>query len=536
MDRYQKRTLYLLLILSGVLFVLLAFPNHAGARDANMLSIFEVDEYGQYPHVLGMLIPGDSLYQTLRNFFVYLHYFYGYPFYFFSALVLLPVRLILGAGWQAHTALIVMVLRQGINVLPMLAALLLLVWMQTRFRPRWLAVGLFVLLASVPAVLSNDMWWHPDSLAFLFVALTLFFLQRDNLRFGPNFFLAAAASGLALGTKHLGEFFVAAIPIYLLWGVLAHKIEWKHLFGLGAAYVAVMLAAVVISNPLLLLPQERAEIIATQKLQFEQTSQGFYLVTGKTPFDLSLSTDFRANYGSPLFVLLALCGLVAGIARPHRRLLNGMVLAWFLPIAVYFGFFAIRRIHYFIPIMLPVYSSMVWLFPQDGPERFWRAGLRAGQRLRAALPWMLGVVVLVQFGLFLRTDAGFYWTNLRREHTSPSIAFFDAVEQQVLPQLGTSKPVIYRDWQVYVPQEPGWRVELNWDLASYDYIRQLKPDLILLEQANVKMFSRPDALQNAVNTDRMAATHAFYLDVKEDKVPGYRVVYEDGFGLALGRE
>ena len=57
-----------------------------GAKDVPMLSVFEVDEFAQYPNVIGMLQVGDTFYQTVRNFAVYHHYFYGYPFYFFSAL------------------------------------------------------------------------------------------------------------------------------------------------------------------------------------------------------------------------------------------------------------------------------------------------------------------------------------------------------------------------------------------------------------------------------------------------------------------
>ncbi len=542
MDKGQRRTFFLLLFLSGVLFVLLIFPNRTGARDVNMLSIFEVDEFGQFPHVLNMLTPGDTLYQSLRNFVVYLHYFYGYPFYFFSALVLLPVRLLLGAGWQPHTQLIVTTLRLGVNVLPMLAAALLLVWMQTRFRSRRRALGLFVLLVSVPAVLYNDLWWHPNSLAFLFVELTLFFLQRDNLRFGRNFFLAAAACGLAIGTKHLGEFFVLAILAYLIWGALARNVGAStraaptalRTLSRGAVFVAVMLAAVVVSNPLLLLPQERTEIIATQKLQFQQTSQGFYLVNPKQPLQVGLSSSFRANFGEPLFLLMALGGLAAGIRRPQERLLNGMILAWTATTAVAFSLNATVRPHYFIPVMLPLYSALVWLIPEGGLRGFWRSDLSRRERMGTAVPWALAALALVQLGLFVRTDIGIYTGRLRREQDSASIAFYRVVEKNVLPQLGGRSPVIYRDWKVYVPPNAG-RVELNWDLASYDYIQSLDPDLILLEQANVDLFSRPDAIEQAVNTDRMTAAHAFYSDAGQDHLPGYRVVYRDGFGIALER-
>jgi 4-amino-4-deoxy-L-arabinose transferase-like glycosyltransferase len=195
-------------------------------------------------------------------------------------------------------------LRQLINVLPMLAAVLLLVYTWTRFKSVWRALGLFVLLLAVPAVVDNNLWWHPDSLGMLFVALVFFFLDRDNLRFGRNFILAAAFCGVAVGTKYLGVFFVFAIPLYLVWGSLTHKIHWKRSLGLGALFVGVMAAAVVVSNPLLLLPQERAELISTQVWQFQQTTVGIIMKVTEPYFSLSAyPQDFRIHYGELMFVL-----------------------------------------------------------------------------------------------------------------------------------------------------------------------------------------------------------------------------------------
>ncbi len=119
----QKKNILLLLGLSIFLFILLVFPNATGAKDINMVAVFEIDEFAQYPHLLRMLTRGDTLYQTIRNFVVYLHYFYGYPFYFFSALAALPVRLIYGSDWVNHTQTILTVLRQLISVLPMLISI-----------------------------------------------------------------------------------------------------------------------------------------------------------------------------------------------------------------------------------------------------------------------------------------------------------------------------------------------------------------------------------------------------------------------------
>ena len=277
MTRQQKRVLLMLVGLGTAYFVLFLFPNLTGAKDENMISVFQVDEYAQYPHVLHMLTPGNTLFESLHNFVVYVHYFYGYPFYLLSALSILPLKLIYGAAWTTHTQAIVTVMRQVVSVLPMLLAAGLLVFIRTRFQSAWKAAGLFLLLLSIPGLVLNNLWWHADSLGVLFMVLVFFFLDRDDLRFGRNFFLAAAACGLATGIKYFGLYFFMAIPIYLVWGIATHRVAWKRAILYAGLFVVVMAAALVASNPLLLLPQERAEIIATQVLQFHQITYGMLL-------------------------------------------------------------------------------------------------------------------------------------------------------------------------------------------------------------------------------------------------------------------
>ena len=98
-NKFPRIAIWGMFIIGLVYFSLMIFPNLTGAQDWNMLSIFEKDEFAQYQHVLRMLSPGDTIFETLRRFVVYLHYDYGYPFYLFSALMLLPYRIIVGAAW-----------------------------------------------------------------------------------------------------------------------------------------------------------------------------------------------------------------------------------------------------------------------------------------------------------------------------------------------------------------------------------------------------------------------------------------------------
>ncbi len=366
MDQSQKRTFTLLLLTGVLVFILFIFPNFKGAKDAVMLSIFEVDEYAQYPHILRMVTPGDSLYQTVRNFLLYLHYYYGYPFYFLSAVSILPIKWISGSDWSLQTPLIVLMLRQMLSVLPALLAVGVLTYCQTGFRTRWRSLLLFLFLLIVPGMVSNNLWWHPDALALLFVALTFFFLQRDDMRFGRNFLLAAAACGLAVSAKHQGLFFYLAVPFYLIWGAVVRRLIWWKVPLLGLIFIAVMAGAILVTNPLLLLPQERAEIIATQVNNLQTLGSGFVFLNAQPYFAWNrYPDDFRIHYGEFAFILLALAALVLGMRNPRRRVLNVMILLWTIPLFYSINFAATRRTHYFLPVILPLFSSLHSLFPEE---------------------------------------------------------------------------------------------------------------------------------------------------------------------------
>lgn len=532
MDREQKTNAIFLAVIGVVYFAIFFLPNLTGAKDVNMLALFEVDEYAQYPHLINMLTPGATFYQSVRNFFVYLHYFYGYPFYFFSAITALPLKLLGGADWVNHTQWIVAWLRQAINVLPMLISLGLLVYLQTRFRSLIRSAGLFLLLLCLPAVIVNNLWWHPDSLAVFFVVLTFFFLDRDQFHFGWNFALSAAACGLAVGTKYLGLSFGLAIPVYLVWGVAAKHISWKQALQKGVLFVGVMIFAVVVSNPLLLLPQERAEIVATQKLQFIQTGTGIFFAN-KAPFleNGRLPLDFREHYGELFFLISGAVGLALGIMQKERRLFSVMILAWMIPLTLIILTAGTRRTHYFLPVMLPFFSALVNLFPSGG--WFQTAESKIALFARRWLPIALGVLVLAQFILFVQKDIEIYAEQLNRERDSKSIAFYGSLNANVISKLPEDQPlVIFRDWRIYFPQKAGQRVEMSWDMANYAFIRELKPNLILLEEENLKLFSKPEIVENAVNPDRMQETHLFYMDAEKNQLEGYQRVFADSFGAA----
>lgn len=523
------RTIWLLLVCSALYFVLFIFPNLSGAQTPDMLAIFEVDEFAQYEHAVRMASGTDNWRDSLREFVVYQHYFYGYPFYFFSALVLLPLRLLLGSGWAEHTSTIVVVLRQLINVLPNLLSVWLLTYAATEFKSSFKTISLFLLMLLLPGLTSNSLWWHADGLGLLFMALVFFFLRVDRLRFGRYFWLSALAAGIGLGIKYVGGFFVFAIPLYLLLGLARKTLTPARFVGYAAGFVALMLAAFVITNPLLLFPP-RADLIATQRLQFEQTSQGIlmgpsgFLQNGRLPSWLT------TNFGSPLFLALLGVAMVVGWRKDGEpRLHAALLTAWLLPNLVVMLNASSWRIHYWLPIMLPAMTALVFVLPERWQD------LRPGPgKARVVLQWALVAFLAWQASQFAVSSGQHYLHNLQREQTSASLRFYRSVQPLLAEQ--TSPLHIYRDWKVYFPAEDDMSVFMDWDLGSHDMLNSEQPDVLLLERENVEAYGDEDYLASAPDPERLEPMHSFYRAALLDDFSRYQLIYEDDFGLVFLRQ
>jgi hypothetical protein len=534
MDRNQKTTFLILALIGLLYFSVFIFPNLTGARDATMLSVFQHDEFAQYPHVIRMLTPGETPYQSLRNFVVYQHYYYGYPFYFLSALSILPVKLMLGSGWSANTPVIVMVLRQAISVLPMILAALLLVWMQTQFRSRLRAILLFLLMLSLPAVVSNNMWWHPDSLLVLFSVLTIFFLVRDDLRFGRNFFFSAVAVGLAFGVKILGVLFVLTYAVYIVYGLLQRRVTIQQALLRSIAFIGLMLLTIVVSNPLLLLPQERAEIVAVFTQLLRENTLGFWVV-GNTGGSMlhQVAEIFRGDPGSLLLMLAGLIALVYSLFIKTKRTAAIVVLTWTIGYAGYFLLFAsTMRTHYLLPIALPVISFLAVLMPETITARQASATDR-----RSAAGRRTALLVLVILFLNIRSSVESVRGVLNRERDSASIQLYLRVEPAVLSQIELERKLwIYRDWRAYVSEKDAYHIEYRWQLADYPYIRELNADVLFLERENMVFFSDAAKIETAIDPAQMREMVAFYGDAINGEVDGYTLAYKTGFGSVFVRD
>jgi len=532
MTKQQRLIFWILTLLSLIIFGVFIFPNLTGAKDATMLSAFEHDEFAQYPNVIHMLQQGETFKATLHNFLVYLHYYYGYPFYFFSALAILPVKWILGADWAAHTQVIMAVLRQLINVLPMLLAVLLLVRGQFKSRSPWKALLTFLLLMTLPAVVGNNMWWHPDSLLTLFSVLTIFFLVLDGGKLGKFFFISGITCGLAIGAKFLGALFVLTYATVLIYSKIALKLSIKKIILSAFLFLVVMLGTVLISNPLLLLPIERGEIIAAVKIIFSESTQGFTVAnTGMIDKLGNMFLFIKEYYGGIILFCLAFINLIVALVQRKQVYKNLVILTWFVGFMGYFVFFASTlRPHYFIPAVLPLYSTLLDWVPDDLKSSFSHEGTKR-KWIMPLLSLAILLMMAITTGINAVQSVNAIQGTSQREATSPSLAMFHTFETDYLPKLPQNTPLlIYRDWRAYVADNPHWRVIYNWDLATYDYINENQPDFLFIEYENVHYFSDASKLTIALDKDTMQQMYDFYSAALAEKVVGYHLLYKDSFG------
>ncbi|MDD5368296.1 MAG: hypothetical protein PHQ40_04370 [Anaerolineaceae bacterium] len=398
MSRAQKGTLWVIVIICLTYFILFAIPNATGAQTEQMLKRNSQDEPFTYSFVVEMLTWRGNLKATLWRFFHYADYHYGFPFYGLSALAILPVRLAYGDLYTDHVQLNLWILRQFISVLPMILAVGLLVYLQTRFRSLWKSVGLLLLLLLMRAVVRNNLhWWHPDALSMLTVVLTIFFLDRDRLRFRRNFYLAAITCGLAIGIKLVGFFFVFTLAGYLAIGLFRRILRWPNAVIAGFVFLAVMGASLFLSNIFLLNPGPRQRMIEIQQYKSSELSQGY---SHDDPLGYQKGPQFwewtvRTWFEYPAFILFLVISLVIGCCFGPNRFTNRLILAWVAPYSLYLLFFvAVKPDHYFVPAMLPLFSAALAL-PEALPDFFRRYPAVFAQRQKVVSQVALALVIVI---------------------------------------------------------------------------------------------------------------------------------------------
>ncbi len=523
LPKANRRVVLILLLLSASYFTLFAFPNAVGSKNLEMVTIFQPDEGVPLPYVFQMIRPAATLKETLIHFFFYGYYFYGFPYFALSALALLPLKAL---GLLGDTTLVMLTLRQMISVLPMLLAAWVLTGLQTGFRD-YRAPALFLFLLAVPAVVTNNLWWHPDSLVTLLAVLVIYALDRDSLRFGRWFLLAGLLCGAAAATKGIGYYFALTIAVYLLIGLFRRKIRLPRAVLAGLGFLAAMFAGYLGSNPILIYASVRRDYFAVMDEQLEQLTTGHQLAYAKG-LEAALPI-LNKYYGAALFLLLMLGLCIWGIWRDPRRLLFTHILTWTLPLTLtVFTIFHLKY-QYLLPVALPLFSCAVILLPERwrwSQPQTWRGWAAGGLRL------LLALAVLAQLAAFLSADARIYTRSLRREQTSQSLQFYEKSLKALEPMIDLPDLRVYHDVRVYFTPRKTWKTDAIFQMLDYDYIQNF--DILMLDRQRMADYTKQSG--TPVDPAQYEKSFAFYTDAKAGQIKGYTLVFKDDFAALFVRD
>ncbi len=506
-------------LLSLVAFILFAIPNSKGSENMAMVTMFEPDEAAMLPIVQRMTADYPDLVQTVYRFVAYQFYHYGFPHFAPSALVYKALRII---GQADNMPVVLLSLRQMITLLPMLAGLWILVYMQDQFKT-WRSAALFGFLLFIPAVVQNGFWWHPDGEVLLYASLILFFLWKDQLTFGRNFFIAAILCGVLAAMKVVGFFFFLAIAAVLIWGLIEKKLTWKQAVTKGLLFVLIMAVSIVIANPYLLIPSHRALAFQTLKREVLETSKGYGVFSKK---GLVPSWPLiRSYYGEAFFLLTAIGLTIWGVFKKENRLLHVLILTWSIPLTIHVLFFSEFKFQYWLPVAMPLFSNLILLLPET------RQGWKTGGWFRYLRPLLL-VLVLVQLGLFVRKSTQLYLDRTNRAENNPAIRFYSESLEVLEPVSGPMK--VYFDYRLYMPGKEDWAIENSFDLLTYDFIKSRNFDLLYLSHQRIRDYLQPSLV--GIDPDAFARSQEFYRDADAGKIDGYKLLLRNGTALLFIRE
>src|SRR5450830_1157256 len=274
MQKPNKGIVWALVLLAVLIFCVYIIPNSSASLNRAMVSMYEPDEGAIYDVVQRMTLPKGRLDEQILRFILYDFYHYGFPFFGLAGLTALPFRL---TGNFNNTPALMAAMRLVVSVLPSLLGILLLVYIQDRFAS-WRSIALFLLLNLLPGIVRNNLWLHPDGLAFFFSTVVIYFLWRDNRQFKKFFFLGAFFCGVLIATKLIGVYFFLTIATLLIIGIVRKELSFRQAVGKGLIFMGVMGLGVLAANPFMFDLSALGKYAFTFMKQMGAITKGYELV------------------------------------------------------------------------------------------------------------------------------------------------------------------------------------------------------------------------------------------------------------------
>jgi hypothetical protein len=523
-DIMEKHTQWIrlsVILISIAFFVLISIPNAKASENIAMVSMFEPDEGIMIPVIRSMIAPRETVKDHLYYFLLYSYYFYGFPFFASSALVSLPLQWL---NQIDNIPMLMLTLRQVISVLPMVLAVLLLVYMNDRFRTiRSILMTLFLML--VPALIQNGFWWHPDGIVLLLSTLVLFFLYTDQHKLGWRFLAAAFFCGVLTATKLVGAYFFLAVGLAVIWSIVNKDVTWKKAVIKSLAFIGIMAATFIASNPFLLIESHRTWYINIFRKQTELLSFGYGII-----YDRGLRASWplmRQYYGEAIFIIATLGITIWNIIKQETRFLHALTLAWFVPLTISVITFSHFKYQYWLPVAIPLFCNWVTFLPDKIKLDLKTPSL--GQVIKI----ILLVIFSAQMILFGVQSTRMLIERTFRAENSAEVSFYDLAMNQLEP-IGDKAVYAYYDYRLYMPAKQNWVTETSFELLDYSFIQSRNFDVLFLLQQRINDYLHPNAV--GVDPESFARAQAFYQDAQDGSLAGYILLFRNETALLYIRE
>ena len=356
--QHIQRKTFIILAGLGLIYFLIFIPSNFRLEKAGNFYL-HADEAVIYPDVAKVLNTEGSISEIVHRFIDW-PWWYGFPYLPISASVLVIPRLIFGNDYANNIQLNMFLLRQFINVLPLVLALILLIYLVNRFKSLWGSITIFVFMIFVPGILKfNLRFWHPDSIIILLILLTFLSLEKDRMRFGKFFYIAGVFCGLTTAIKLWGVFFVLAIGGYLLAGLLQKHLTLKKAVFSGIGFILVMAITIIITSPVLMVPAIREFAMKGWLQQQNSLLHGYNEPDPEGVYKTGLVTWLRYfgyYYMKPFFFFFSFFTLFIGSIWGKRKYLYRLLLAWSIPTGFFLIYFtAMKSFQYMLPLMIPLF-------------------------------------------------------------------------------------------------------------------------------------------------------------------------------------
>ena len=516
----NKWIVWTLLILAILIFCVYIIPNQSASLNRAMVSMYEPDEGAAYDVIERMTLPKGRLDEQILRFILYDYYHYGFPFFGLAGLTALPFRL---TGNFGNTPALMAALRQVVSVLPSLLGILILVYMQDRFSS-WRSIALFLLLNLLPGVVRNNLWLHPDGLAFLFTTIVIYFLWRDQRQFKKFFYIAALFCGVLIATKLIGVYFFLTIATLLIIGILRKELSFKQAVGKGLIFMGVMGLGVLAANPFMFDLHALGKYAFTFMKQMGAITKGYELVyaTGLSEAIKPLQEAF----GQLFFILMILMALVFGAFRGKDRHLYIILLTWFIPLTVVVLLVSHFKYQYWLPAIVCAASALSLLLPGNSQAQI-------TPRLGKPLALLASTLILLQAGLFIPVDFSILQDQVHRTDNDPRILFYEKAILTLTP-LTAKGAHVYYDYRLYMPDKAKWWQETRFEMLDYGYIENGNFDALFLLKQRILDYTNPNAI--GINPGELVVARVFYNDAASGTIKNYVLLFEDEIGKVFVRK